>query len=165
VIRLVIRGINPEPWAIGTVNCYAKGKGTISPNPKVVNYQLALREEILDRIEITGIKPAESLFTQDLSLFYWRSTERGQPADVTNLNKSTEDALQGLLFSNDRMNRKVTGEIVEQHRHVEHVGLIIILQDYMLDVELHDALSAEIVALPHPAFQGVDYTPPDVEYL
>ena len=117
-------------------------------------------------MEITGVDPPEpSLFAQDLYLYYWRSTERGHPADVTNLNKSTEDALQGLLFANDRINRRVTGEIMEQHRHVEHVGLIIVLQDYEHDPVVYDEMSAEMVALPHPAFQGTDYEPPDEEYI
>ena len=150
MIRLVIRGVNPEPWAIGTVNCYAKGRGTISPNPKVVNYQLALREELLQM----DLPPVPlPLFPQELRVLYWRSTERGQPADVTNLNKATEDALQGILYQNDVHNFKVTGEIMEQHRGVEHVGLIIILDDYHGDDHRHALLSEEIISQPVKAFR------------
>ena len=160
-MRIVIRGINPEPWAIGTVNCWGKGKGTISPNIKVLNYQKALQEEL----SLRNLEPSEPLWAQDLHILYFRSTERGQPADVTNLNKATEDALQGILFANDRINRKVTGEIIEQHPHVEHVGLIIEIKDYDFDPDVHDALMAEMVSKPAVAFEGTDYTPPDEDYL
>jgi hypothetical protein len=153
---IVIQGINPEPWAIGTVNCWGKGKGSISPNPKVVNYQQAIREEL----EHQGIQMVNGLWAQDLYIMYWRSTERGNHADVTNLNKATEDALQGILINNDRDNRKVTGEIMEQHNHVEHVGLMIEIKDYEYDDERHERLSQMMVARKPVAFEGSDYVDP-----
>lgn len=162
MLRLVIRGINPEPWAVGTVNCYGRGKGSLSPNPKVVNYQLALREELLN-MDLPPVRPR--LFATELSLLYWRSTERGKPADVTNLNKSTEDALQGILYENDIDNLKVSGEIVEQHPLVEHVGLIIMLEDYDYDSTLHARLSEEMIAQPKRAFMDTDYVMPSEDYL
>jgi len=166
MMRIVIRGVNPEPWAIGTVNCYGKGRGTISPNLKMLNYQNAIREELTDRLDSGGAVAFRSVWALDLYIYYFRSTERGQPADVTNLNKSTEDALQGILFENDRVNRRVSGEIIAQGRHVENVGLIILLREYEFDPEFHNALLDEIVAQPAIAFEGTDYIPPeDDEYL
>jgi len=159
-MRIVIRGINPEPWAIGTVNAWGKGRGTISPNLKLLNYQNAIREELINRLDSGGTVPVP-LWAQDLYIMYFRSTERGQPADVTNLNKATEDALQGILFGNDRINRKVTGEIIEQHPNVEHVGLIIILRDYEFDPDEHDALMDEMVLAPAVAFENSDYEIPE----
>jgi hypothetical protein len=35
--------INPEPWAVGTAH-----RGGISPNPNLVSYQKAVREELED---------------------------------------------------------------------------------------------------------------------
>lgn len=163
-MRIVIRGVNPEPWAIGTVNCYGKGRGTISPNLKMLNYQNAIREELTERLEYGGTIPDHE-WPLDLRLYYFRSTERGHPADVTNLNKSTEDALQGILFANDRLNRRVTGEIIEQHPHVEHVGLVIVLENYEFDPDEHDDLLAEMVHAPVRAFENTTYQPPKEDYL
>ena len=162
MLRIIIRGINPEPWATGTVICFGRGRGSLSPNPKVVNYQLALRAE-LENLDLPPVAPR--LFATELTLLYWRSTERGHPADVTNLNKATEDALQGILYENDVSNRRVVGEIVEQHPLVEHVGLIIVLEDYDYDPTLHTRLSEEMIAQPKQAFQDTDYVIPSEDYL
>ena len=159
-MRIVIRGINPEPWAIGTVNCWGRGKGTISPNLKMLNYQNALREELTERLDSGGTVKLTG-WALDLHIYYFRSTEHGQPADVTNLNKATEDALQGILFTNDRINRKVTGEIIEQHPMVEHVGLIIVLNEYEFVHDFHDELMTEMYQAPSVAFADTDYEIPE----
>jgi Endodeoxyribonuclease RusA len=163
-MRIVIRGINPEPWSTGNVICYGKGRGTLSPNLKMLNYQNAIREELTDRIDSGGTPPVD-VWAMDLHIYYFRSTERGHPADVTNLNKATEDALQGILFANDRINRKVTGEIIEQSPHVEYPGLIIVLRPYEFVPDEHEDLLAEMVHAPTRAFENVDYTPPTEEYF
>jgi hypothetical protein len=158
VTRLVIKGINPEPWAIGTVQVFGRN-GKISPNLKLVTYQQALREEL------QGTPETDLLWAKTLHCMFFRSTERGQPADATNLLKATEDALQGVLWPNDTINRKVTGEIIEQGPHVEHVGIIIEYDDYDFDPDEHSALLAEMVAAPVRAFQDQDYQPPEEDYL
>jgi len=140
------------------------GGRKVATNLQVVNYQKALREELTERLEYGGTVPMLGL-ALDLTIYYFRSTERGHPADVTNLNKSTEDALQGILFDNDRNNHKVTGEIIEQHPDVEHVGLIIVLENYEFDPDKHEALLDEMVQRKATAFENTDYQPPQEDYL
>ena len=99
----------------------------------MVNYQTALRGIVTDAMVKNKIAPytydshAAGIF---LEFFFWRSTGRGQPADVSNLVKSTEDALQGALFENDRIVRRVCGEIVEQFASLESPGILIRVSDY-----------------------------------
>ena len=158
-MRIIIRGINPEPWAIGTINAWGKGKASMSANPKVVNYQNAIREEL----ENQGFTeyPFAGGWPLDVEFLYFRSTEHGNVADVTNLNKATEDALQGILFGNDRHNRRVAGEIIEQDPHVDHVGIIIMIRPYEFDPDLHEELIEAIRLEPVRAFQDSDYEIPE----
>lgn len=161
-MRIVIKGINPEPWAIGTINCYGKGKGSMSPNPKVVNYQQAIKEELDGMDRVFDFPPGWPL---DIKFYYARSTERGQPADVTNLNKATEDALQGIAFGNDRHNRRVMGEILVQGPDVKDVGIIIVIRPYEGDPDDIEDMLEELHVEPVAAFQDSTYQPPDEDYL
>jgi Holliday junction resolvase RusA-like endonuclease len=105
-----VTGINPEPWAIGTpYRRGSKGLG-ISPNGKLKAYQAGLTEEFYVQ------NPHAVVHQGDLQVtfYFWRSSAHGQPADATNLMKATEDALQGILYDNDRSNRDVRSIIMEQ---------------------------------------------------
>lgn len=156
---IVIQGINPEPWAIGTINAWGKGKATMSPNPKVENYKLAIREDLERRI--SDFTPRIG-WPVDLFIWYVRSTHGGgQPADVTNLNKATEDALQGILFGNDRFNFRVGGDILEQGPHVEYPGLIIKVEDYYIDPNVKQQLMNMLVTAEPVEFEGNDYEIPE----
>lgn len=159
-MRIVIKGINPEPWAIGTINAWGKGKADMSANPKVVNYQKAIRED-LEQQGYTGEYPFAGGWPLHVEFFYYRSTERGNQADTTNLNKATEDALQGVLFGNDRNNRRVVGEIMEQGPDVEHVGIVIDIWPHEFDPVLHEELAELIRLEPIRAFQDSDYEIPE----
>lgn len=101
--------INPEPWAVGPVQVYRKGAkigGTVGRNQQLAAYQEAIKEALADY----DIEPIEG--EVDLTMFFWRHraeyethqarTHRKHEADGTNLFKATEDALQGVLFKNDR---------------------------------------------------------------
>lgn len=121
----IVTHVNPEPWAVG--KAYAARtktgavRGGISPNKKVQSYQRALKDELKDLPGIKMHEPGEHGLV--LRLWFWRQIEvasrgerksSGHIADVTNLQKSTEDALQGILFENDSSIRFVVSEIVEQ---------------------------------------------------
>lgn len=121
----IVGYVNPEPWSVGTA--YATRtksgamRGGISPNKKVQAYQKALREELLSLPMVRMLEPGDAGLC--LRLWFWRQIEvsnkagrrvTGHIADVTNLQKSTEDALQGILFENDNAVRWVCSEIIEQ---------------------------------------------------
>jgi Holliday junction resolvase RusA-like endonuclease len=112
--------LNPEPWAVGPVDLGRKnGKvyGTIGRNQQLAAYQDAVREEIGDKQElVTG--PVQ------LTFFFWRNrasyvtpserTRQKGRADASNMGKALEDALQNVLFENDREVNDVRSVIVAQ---------------------------------------------------
>ena len=137
MLMIVVDGINPEPWAVGTAYASRKGgklRGGLSPNEKLQQYQQALKEEVQDILQ--GNMSEDGRVLQriggdiseypniSLRFWFWRQIETGHSgtgreiagyvSDATNLQKSTEDALQGLLFANDRVNRDVHSTIIAQ---------------------------------------------------
>ena len=119
--------VNPEPWAIGEVS-RTKSGARISPNPNLAAFQNAVREE-LDECE-----PLPDTFRK-LTFYFWRQQARyidagdrvrqRNQADATNMQKALEDALQGVLFENDRDVRDIRSVIVDQGAHVKEPGIII----------------------------------------
>lgn len=132
--RIVIEGVNPYPWRAPKNSTMRRGGKIIPtsyPDPEMVIYQEAVKEFIRDeypRLEL--IPPGEHGLHVTFS--YWRSLnyggQRRNPVDVTNLNKALEDALQGLLYDNDRFNRTVTGNMVVQARDIEPLIMITAVQ-------------------------------------
>jgi Holliday junction resolvase RusA-like endonuclease len=113
--------INPEPWAIGPVG-YARRNGKMSAyvgrNEQLHYFQEAVREAITKQDPVKFEGPVE------LTIWFWRSrddykthqarTHRKHEADVTNLYKATEDALQGILYDNDKDNLHTEGYMMGQ---------------------------------------------------
>jgi hypothetical protein len=74
-----------------------------------------------------------------LYFYFWRRREeyqtpqarshRKHEADVTNLQKATEDALQGVLFKNDKDVREVHSVLIAQGPDVEP-GVVIGIDQY-----------------------------------
>lgn len=120
-VYIVISGTNPEPWEIGEVYPVRRGgklSAGISPSLKLKSYQDDVREQLHD-LAIPKIDGNVSIW-----FWFWRQVESwedanghrktGNYADSTNLQKATEDALQGYVYDNDRYNRLVGSEIVDQ---------------------------------------------------
>jgi Holliday junction resolvase RusA-like endonuclease len=112
--------LNPEPWAVGTISTGRKnGKifSRMSPDPNLAAFQRAVKEEL------AGTKFLPEDYTQ-LTFYFWRqqatyldSADRKRSrnqADSTNMQKGLEDALQGVLFANDRDVRSIRSVIMEQ---------------------------------------------------
>lgn len=117
--------VNPEPWAVGSLGVGKKGGKPypyMSPNPQLVAYKQA----IVESLEHVAKLPVGEY---SLRFFFWRRLDdyetqsgrrhRKHVADSTNLQKATEDALQGILFDNDRNVRDVRSVVVEQGADVE----------------------------------------------
>jgi hypothetical protein len=127
----LITDMNPQPWALGAVSVGRKGGRVfpiVAPNPTLVSYQEALREDLLAR----GAALLEPPYA--LTLMFWRQVEqyrdkagrirtRGH-ADLSNLVKGTEDALQGVLIGNDRDVRKINSALVAQERGIRPVIIL-----------------------------------------
>lgn len=115
--------VNPEPWAVGSLSLGHRNGKTypkIGPNIQLVAAQEAIREELRSMPWVKMIEPGE----YSVQLYFWRLmsewiTPTGRKAsssqaDATNMQKATEDALQGILFDNDKNVRTITSRIVEQ---------------------------------------------------
>ena len=104
-----VTGINPEPWTTGTA--YRRGHGMgIAKDGKLKAYQEGVREEF--EYQNGHAMMHEGLLA--VKFYFWRSTGYGNRADATNLLKATEDALQDILYKNDRDNHEVRSVIMEQ---------------------------------------------------
>ena len=126
--------INPEPWTIGPVGITNRG-GTkrpfVAPNPQLLNYQQAVKEHLL------ALAPRPTIVDEEceLNFYFWRrldsyvtASNRGHKrhvADATNLQKGLEDALQGVIITNDRLVVRINSEVIEQGPDV-HPGIIIV---------------------------------------
>lgn len=130
----LIQGLNPEPWTSPEASV-ARNKGTGNMVPVLrkggqsARYQEALSDEVRDQVVAEPmIDPVR------LELYFWRNigswetpagrTAHAQHADATNLQKSTEDALQGVLFVNDNQVVDVRSRIMAQGVDVDPAILI-----------------------------------------
>lgn len=116
--------LNPEPWAVGPLSV-GRGKGgkffpRMGANQQLVNYQEAVRSELrrqrAEMIELgEGYNAYELVFVFHQVLYKYMTgsgrTSQQKQADLTNLVKATEDALQGILISNDTLVEKQTNYV------------------------------------------------------
>lgn len=116
-----ITGINPEPWVSPEATVGRKGgKAFVQfySSDGLKAYQEAVKEEIAQQnghlMKYEGPLVVE--------FFFWRNTDNGEvddrkmvrnEADATNMQKACEDALQGVLYDNDKRNRIVSSYIVD----------------------------------------------------
>lgn len=129
-MRWFVLDLNPEPWAIGPVG-YARRNGKMSAyvgrNQQLDAYKQAVAEEVGDGHELIEGRVK-------LRFYFWRNradyttpqarSARKNEADATNMQKATEDALQGVLFKNDKDVNDVRSVVVEQGPNVK--GRIVI---------------------------------------
>lgn len=112
--------INPEPWAVGPLDLIRRG-GKLAPtmgrNQQLHMYQQAVRDELYYKYGAAEGAPLAPGYA--LSFFFWRNTQKANVADATNLMKATEDALQGVLLTNDREVVRNYSEIVAQGPDVQ----------------------------------------------
>jgi len=150
----VVRDLNPEPWAAASFARVRGGKTVAFKDAKSKAYQMALKDCLPDAKMTTK--------AVHLRFAFWRNTADGKPADVTNLQKSTEDALQGVLLKNDSQVSAVSSCIVEQSPTAPS-GILIEISETPFDrwwpAHLPAAVSREL-DLDH--LRRADYDPEDV---
>lgn len=122
-----IFGLNPEPWQASEGSVGRKsGKLFVAFHKpeQLRNYQEALKEQIVQQNKDIILHEGNL----DVTFYFWRELasfdtgtkkSRAHYADATNLVKSTEDALQGILYKNDRIIRSSRGIIVSQDSETE----------------------------------------------
>jgi len=138
-MKMYVCKINPQPWQIGPLSV-GRGKGgsffpRVGRAEEMVVYQQALAEELgnaypeLLDAEAEPFEHGEvhlELYFSRQIVEYTTSRRRSQDhiCDLTNLFKSTEDALQGILYTNDRQVTSQKAGIISQQFAV--VPLVII---------------------------------------
>lgn len=148
--------LNPEPWAIGPVGVNRKS-GRISAYVGRNQQLHAYKEGVADHVKrIWGDRPILDGKVR-LTFYFWRQRSeyttpaarkhRKHEADVTNLQKACEDAMQGIVFENDRDNTDVRSVMVEQGEGVTPLILIKVEQatPHGWASEIPDDVFAEVV--------------------
>jgi Holliday junction resolvase RusA-like endonuclease len=119
-VRWFALAINPEPWTVGPLNVGRKNGGLypyMGAAQQLVAYQEAIREEFGEgHQKISGDIIVRFYFWRQQATY---STEAGRKhrkhrVDATNMQKALEDALQGILYDNDRDVQVIGSVIVEQ---------------------------------------------------
>ena len=154
-----ISGINPEPWsasegAVGKKN----GKAFIHFHKPAQLRQY--QESVKDEFPLQNPHAVEIEGDIELTFYFWRQlalseiTEentkkrRAHQADATNLQKALEDALQGIVYKNDRDIRSIRSVIVAQGSDVSpfilvHASRYLDIEELLAAGELREALEPD----------------------
>ena len=92
--------INPEPWTAPEPNINRGRFRGMRKGAKLKAFQNALEEDMRRFYPDAECIPAG--VPLGLTWYFSRDTKVGNIADITNLTKAAEDALQGVLYENDR---------------------------------------------------------------
>lgn len=121
-------------------------------NQQLHNFKMGVKEEL-------GTDNAFYVGKVELCVFFWRQraeyitpqarSHRKHEADGTNMMKATEDALQGVLFKNDKDTNECHWTIVEQGPDVEGKILLGIR-------EAHSPLKTLLHAVPDDVLHQLD---------
>jgi Holliday junction resolvase RusA-like endonuclease len=128
--RWYVLDINPEQWRVGPLSVGRANGGQfarVGPDQQLQAYQNAVKEILEEDAQLTpGLVK--------LTLIFWRQMEeyktqkskanRRHQADLTNLQKALEDAIQGVLIDNDRDVREVHSFIAEQDHNTRPLVVI-----------------------------------------
>ena len=128
-----ITGINPEPW-VAPESAPGRKNGKmfvqVFQSDTVKSFKAAIKEEFVQQ-NGWWTKPLDGHLI--VEFFLWRVLDQSEAqdrrrrrnwADSTNCQKLLEDALQGILYDNDRGNRLVLTHMVEQTATtVPHVAI------------------------------------------
>lgn len=123
--------VNPYPWKVPPFTPARSGKKIYvkaGRDQGLHSYKEAIKEQLIAQPHYIIEGPV------DLSMWYYRNipkyttaqgrTARKHDADTTNLQKASEDALQGILFSNDKDVIRVTSHRVVQSE--AQMGILVI---------------------------------------
>lgn len=115
-----VLNLNPEPWRIGPVSVGRGGGGKLFPvvgrDQQLAAFQEAVRELLGPQTMIDRPVKLTFYFWREQAAYTGKSEKqiRKHQVDATNMQKATEDALQGVFFDNDSLVRDIRSVIVEQ---------------------------------------------------
>lgn len=153
--------VNPEPWAIGPLGVARTG-GKLRPyvgrNAQLHAFQETVKAALEGAPEMEAGK-------YSIRLIFWRDraeyetpqarTHRKHEADVTNMQKAFEDALQDVLFKNDKDVIDIHSTLIEQGPGVHGkivLGIKVVAplteEDVYMPTEVRERLAALEAPLP-----------------
>lgn len=161
-------GINPEPWTSPNIGGRRKnGSPVVYKNEGLRVYQEAVKDELKGTIPY-------SFDRIELRFYFWRRLEdsnridskrhRSHQADATNMQKALEDALQGVLFANDRDVVSVSSWVVAQGPDVTPRILISVREAGMAPVFAEWPVEP-LVSKPFGGIAAKEFDAPNVEEL
>lgn len=157
-VRWYVLGVNPEPWAVGPLQTGRRaGKifATMGRNQQLDAFKEAVREELGEPDLIAPEK-----LPIRLDIYFWRrqdsyETESGRrhrkhEADLTNMVKACEDALQGVVIHNDRDVRESHCYEVEQASEVTgKIAIRVSVMEYE-EIDLPNEVWARLDEIDNP---------------
>jgi Holliday junction resolvase RusA-like endonuclease len=161
IAYLLIEDINPIPWQSPDLGIGRTKGGKPFPTASSPANMKAYQQAIKDCTR-SSFPQAPTLFPKRTELrvffFFWRRldqyntkngrTQTGHRADVSNLSKCTEDALQDWLYANDVDNRTVMGDMFAQGVEVDPQLLVIAADPkhyHVLPLFLEDKVVRDLV--------------------
>ena len=138
--KVFVLPINPQPWEVGPLSVGRKGNKVYPIMGKAVElaaYQDAVRDEMHNRYPEAEMAPlgiylrVNFYFSRNLGQYLTGTGRKAKDhiADTTNLQKATEDALQGILYKNDNLNTSVFSQVIGQSSSACPLVIIEILED------------------------------------
>lgn len=132
--------INPEPWVVPPMSPGRVGRRLIvkaGRDTATWNYKEAIKEELIERGAVMLPAPyrIHFLFYRQQATYELASGRKNtkNEADATNMQKLTEDALQGVLIDDDKDSRHITSQIVEQGKFAPGMVGIFVTGDWKVD--------------------------------
>lgn len=136
--------IQPEPWRVPPMSPGRKGGKlfvTSGSDEQLVTYQEGVKDLVRAHDDVRKWEGRLKL-----TFYYRRQLGKGiAHADVTNMNKALEDALQGVLYENDRTVKDVRGVEIEQSTDVTDPYVIV-----------------HIEKAPEPTSYRIGHFPPEI---
>jgi Holliday junction resolvase RusA-like endonuclease len=140
-------GVNPEPWAVPPLSAVRTKSGKYIVRAGRDHGMFAYQEAVRDQLRALGAVMLEPPYR--LEFWFWRNeaTYRSTAgrnisrnhADSTNMQKATEDALQGVLIDNDRNVHSISSQIVQSGPKVTP-GVVISAQTLLWPLALDDSV-------------------------
>lgn len=125
--------VNPEPWRVPPMSAGRIGRKLIVKAGRD-EQSFAFKEAVREALEAQGAEMLPEPY--EIHFHFYRQlatyqTARGSDhtkhwADATNMQKLCEDALQGVLISNDKHVRHVSSQIAEQGTDVTPMIVVFI---------------------------------------
>lgn len=159
--------LTPQPWALGPLSVGRKAGGffpKVGLNTQLDVYQKAVRKALEDQSAqvIKGEVELKFYFSRALESSIRSSGRRVQAnkADATNLQKATEDALQGVLIENDRNVVAVSSVIFDQGPEARSFVIIRVSRPTDHESEVPESVWQKVLEEPKPASPASDWVPP-----